>query len=314
MWKSTLSHEEFPLPNSPARVYAYVAVRSTDMKRIAVNLTSTVITFAVGLTANSFWNWTSPVKNEPTVTRLTDIRKDNASFAPAVISAAADTSGREIVFGRGLRILPDEVHLMSERLRYDIDVSYPQIVGTDDPHIRRLNQHIKEIVREQYRWQLSPSKADLRYYKQKHPEAFNSIQLDYEVVLATDSLLSIYFIGYSYGIGAAHAVQYSFVINFDLISRKQLKLSDLFRRHSNYLNFISHYCEDGLSKTSEFIFDEALTPTAENFRSWNITTDGIRFNFDACEVFGCSEGKQTIEIPFTVLTPLLNPHALKHVH
>jgi hypothetical protein len=198
---------------------------------------------------------------------------------------------------------------MSERLRYDIDVRYPQIVGTDDLHIRTLNQHIKELASEQYQWPLSPSKTDLRHYKQKHPEAFNSIQLDYEVVLVTDSLLSIYFIGYSYGIGAAHAVQYSFVINFDLISRKQLKLSDLFKRHSNYLDSISHYCEDELSKTSEFMFEEALRPTAENFKSWNITNDGLRFNFDDCKVFGCSGGKQTIEIPFSVLKPLLNPLA-----
>lgn len=62
------------------------------------------------------------------------------------------------------------------------------------------------------------------------------------------------------------------------------------------------------------MFEEALAPTAENFKSWNITTDGVRFNFDSCKVFGCSGGKQTIEIPFPVLTPLVNPQALKRVH
>jgi hypothetical protein len=229
-----------------------------------------------------------------------------------VISAPPATPNREVVFGGGrLRIVPDVVQLKSERLRYEIDVSYPQIVGSEDLHIRKLNQHIKELATEQYQWPLNPAKADLRYYREKWPEAFNSVDLDYEIRLATDSFLSIYFIGYSYGIGAAHSVQYSFVINYDLVLRKQLKLSDLFKRHSKYLEFISHYCIDELSKRLKFMFEEALTPMAEHFASWNITRDGIRFDFDACRVFGCAGGEQAVEIPFTALEQLLDWQALK---
>ena len=69
---------------------------------------------------------------------------------------------------------------------------------------------------------LEPSKQDLRYYKIRPPEAFNSLYLDYEVILATDTFLSIYFEGYSYGRGAAHSVQYSFVVNYDLVSYRIL--------------------------------------------------------------------------------------------
>jgi hypothetical protein len=121
--------------------------------------------------------------------------------------------------------------------------------------------------------------------------------------------LSIYFVGYSYGIGAAHSVQYSFVINYDLVLRKQLKLSDLFKPHSKYLEFISNYCMDELSRRSEFNFEEALRPMAENFESWNVTRHGIRFNFEACKVFGCSSGEQVVEIPFTALEQLLDRQA-----
>jgi hypothetical protein len=49
------------------------------------------------------------------------------------------------------------------------------------------------------------------------------------------------------------------------------------------------------------MFEEALSPRGENFESWNITRDGIRFDFDSCRVFGCAGGKQVVEIPFTAL-------------
>jgi hypothetical protein len=152
-------------------------------------------------------------------------------------------------------------------------------------------------------------------YRDKHPEAFNTINLDYEVLLATDSLLSIYFIGYSCGIGAAHSIQYSFVMNYHLTLRNELKLSDIFKHRSKYLDFICHYCLNKLSTRPEYspdsMFKEALAPEAENFKSWNITSDGIRFSFDACKVFGCVAGKQEVEIPFTALKQLLNHEGLK---
>jgi len=60
------------------------------------------------------------------------------------------------------------------------------------------------------------------------------------------------------------------------------------------------------------MFEEALTPVAENFESWNITRDGIRFDFDACRDFACVGGDQAVEIPFTALEQYLDPQALKH--
>jgi hypothetical protein len=157
---------------------------------------------------------------------------------------------------------------------------------------------------------LSPTKTDLQYYREKWPEVFNSVDVDYEIRSATDSLLSIYFNGYSYGIGATHSVQFSLVVNYDLSLRKELELSDIFNPRSKYLEFISLYCFNRLSKESDFIFEEALAPRAENFESWNLTADGIRFNFDACRVFSCARGEQTVVIPFADLKQVLNHRAV----
>jgi hypothetical protein len=65
------------------------------------------------------------------------------------------TTWTEFLVGTGrLRMVPDEVQLKSERLRYEIDVRYPQIVGSEDLHIRKLNQHIKERATEQHQGRL----------------------------------------------------------------------------------------------------------------------------------------------------------------
>ena len=278
------------------------------MKRIVLYVITCAANFVIGVSASSLLTGSSsfvinehphenlsvrcpPVVNPPVPT----------SFPPPV-----ESPDREVVFGRGqLRTVVEEVQLKSQRLQYDIDVKYPQILGSEELHIRRLNQRITDLATNEYQWPLNPSVTDLRYYRRKWPETFNRIQLDYEVSSATDRFLSIYFVGESYGIGAAHPVQYSFVLNYDLTLKKELKLSDIFRRRSNYLEYISRYCLSEFSRKSEFLFKEALTPRAGNFKSWNVTRNGIRFNFDECTVFSCSEGEQTILIPFADLKPLL---------
>ena len=284
------------------------------MKRLVINVTSCLASFTFGVAAFLFLNRIEyPVANEQPRVNASVWCQTDPVVEPltAIVAAPASSSNPEVVFGGGrLRIVPNEVQLKSERLRYKINVSYPQIIGSEDLHIRILNQRLKRLAAKQYEWPLSPSKSDLKYYREKWPEVFHSVDVDYEIRSATGSMLSIYFNAYSYGIGAAHSVQYSFVVNYDLSLRKELELSDIFNPRSKYLEFISLYCGNQLSRQSDFIFKEALAPRAENFDSWNVTPDGIRFNFDACRVFGCASGEQTVVIPFADLKQVLNRRAV----
>jgi hypothetical protein len=233
--------------------------------------------------------------------------KNQNENVPTPSPAITPTPELNVPFGKGLSIVPKDIRLENQRLRYKIEITYPQIEGTKNPQILNLNHRIKRLVSEQYRWPLNPTKEDIRYYK-KHPDIFNTVDLTYEVPLATDNLLSIYFEGYSYGIGAAHSVQYSFTVNYDSGSEKLLKLASIFKPNINYLQFISQYCMNELTKRhGEYIWKEALSPKAKNYESWNITKEGITINFDACKVVGCAGGKQEVEIPFTTLKDMLNP-------
>lgn len=279
------------------------------MKRTVAYVLTSLLTFNCGIISDSLFTGHPPPTEKPA-------SRPDVPFIP-VTPAPTDTEipapVPDIVFGGGrLRLLPEEVRLKSQRLQYDVNVRYPQILGTNELHIQRLNRRIKELATEQYQRMLHPSKEDLLYYRQKFPEAFNELSIDYEVTLATDPVLSIYFVGYSYGIGAGTSVQYSFTINYDLVAKKELKLSELFQHRSNHLQFISRYCTDRLAaqEYGKWLFKEGLVPVASNFDSWNITRDGIRINFDECQVEGCAGGEHAVEIPFANLKSILSARTL----
>jgi hypothetical protein len=222
------------------------------------------------------------------------------------------TPEQEVVFGKGLKIVPRTIELKNEHRRYRIDVAYPQIEGSKSRGILKFNRRMKDLVTKQYQWPLiPPTKEDLRHYE-KWPGVFNSVDLDYEVVLATDELLSIYFEVYSYGIGAAHSVQQSFTVNFDLNSEEPIQLAGLFKPNAKHLQFISDYCIREVSKDHKYamsdpIFKNELAPKLKNYESWNLTKEGLRFNFDACKIDGCAAGKAEVKIAFDALKEKLKP-------
>ena len=219
---------------------------------------------------------------------------------------------QEITLAKGLRIVPKTIELENQRRRYKISVVYPHIEGSKSAGILKLNRRIKDLVTKQYQWPLiPPTKEELRHYE-KWPGVFNSVDLDYEVVLATAELLSIYFDVYSYGIGAAHSVQQSFTVNFDLESEKLITLTGLFRPRAGHLQFISDYCIRELSRDHQFAmsdptFTDELAPKLKNYESWNLTKEGLRFNFDACRIDGCAAGKAEVNIAFEALREKLLP-------
>ncbi len=277
------------------------------MRSFILNLAASVLAFICGIVTVVTWNYGT----QPERIRERVVVENCPPASPPPVSSYPEFSQpkpfREIGIGStGLRLVSDEVRLRSEQLRYDVNLRYPQILGSDEPHIRRLNQRIKEVANGKYQWLLSPQKN----YDDRWTGVFNSFSMDYEVSLATDSLLSISFYGYSYGIGAAHATQENFAVNYDLAMQKELKLSEIFKRDLNYLEFLSIYSRSELSQKydSRYTVPEALGPEAKNFENWRITRQGLTFNFDGCKIAGCAAGDLDVQIPFYTLRDMLSPH------
>jgi hypothetical protein len=281
--------------------------QEVDMKRFFVSLISTILAFTAGLVTASSWNSKSATV-APVIVNAAPPCPPNQPKPTVNVNSYSVTPPREFEFGQnGLRLVPERVQLKSESLSYDIDVSYPQLVGTPvtkETVIRKVNQHLKEGATKLYQWPLKPS-AQLGY-SQAQSGIRNTVAFTYQVGLATDSLLSVNFIGYGYDGMSNNQLQDGFTANYDLTTGKALKLSDLFKPRSGYMEFISRYCIDEI-KYLRSPDNENLRPSSENFEAWQVTSNGIRFNFPACRVASCSEGEVTLDISFDTLKPMLDP-------
>jgi hypothetical protein len=274
------------------------------MKRFFVSLIATILAFTAGLVTASSWSTEYRVV-APVAVHDAPPCPPAAPQPPAPVLSYSATPPAEFDFGQnGLKLVPERVKLESTTLNYDIDVSYPQILAipsTETTNIRRVNQQIKDTVTKLYQWPLSREEQVSYPYGRT---IRNTVNFTYQVGLATDSFLAVHFIGYSANNRGTQR-QDSFAVNYDLTSGKLLKLSELFRPGLNYMAYISRYSIGGISRRT--VKPEALDPASGNFDVWQITPQGIAFNFPACKVADCTEGELIVQISFDDLRPILNP-------
>ena len=280
------------------------------MKRFVVSLLTSILAFTAGLITASSWTSRGET-HQPVIVSLSKPCPPNQPPPPAPEQPYSGSNVSEFEFGQnGLRLVPEEVRLKSDNLMYDIDVTYPQILNSpygNRNKIRKVNQHLKDAATNLYQWALNRSGRES--YLDGRAGTRNTVNFTYQIGMATDSVLGITFVGYSYDGEASTRLHDSFSVNYDLTAGKNIKLSELFKPGSAYLDFISRYSTDELSKhNTRSVVAEALSPRAENFQNWQITSNGIMFTFYVCKVVDCAEGDQSVHIMFDSLRPFLNPN------
>ena len=90
---------------------------------------------------------------------------------------------------------------------------------------------------------------------------------------------------------------------------QEIKLADLFRPDSNYLNAISDYTINELKSRNlgdSKQIEEGASPKAENFKTVNISDTGLLFTFEDYQVAPYVVGQQTVIILFEKLKNTLN--------
>lgn len=277
------------------------------MKRFIVSLISSVLAFTAGIVTASSWDSKRARESvQPATFNIERCPPIINAPVPAKSSVIVSQAPREVDFAQGrLKLVSEKVKLESEILRYSVDLSYPQIVGSESRQIRKVNQHIKAEAIRLYDWTMNPSNSNL-------PSAgtatsvYNTVNFTYDVNLATESFLSINFMGFSYG-RSDFPAQRSFALNYDLKSGAVLKLTDIFRPGSDYLEFISDYCTVELVRRPAPLISDGIAPRASNFESWYMNSNGLSFYFPACKVMPCGEGDQMVQIPFSAMNDRLMP-------
>jgi hypothetical protein len=192
--------------------------------------------------------------------------------------------------------------------KYAIDVRYPQIADAKERKHQNFNREVAALARKQ-------AEEFKKHVEKPEPgmpgaEAGSSLDVRYSVGVSNDRLISVGFKADTYYVGAAHPNHQTFVYNYDLRRGQRLDLGDLFEPRSNYLKVVSDYCVKVLAKQvaqppdmSEIA--RGAAPNPQNYKSWMITPQGLKFTFDPYQVASYSEGPREVVVPYHALKGLI---------
>jgi hypothetical protein len=140
-------------------------------------------------------------------------------------------------------------------------------------------------------------------------------EVSYKVLTNTPELISILFSTYFYMEGAAHPNTTSMTLNLDRRTHKQLSLQEIFLPDKPYLESLSTLAHQQLIKElpADGLFEEGLKPVSDNFRSWNLTPQGLQINFDPYQVAPYAAGPQEVLIPYKELQGLIRPELIDRI-
>jgi hypothetical protein len=132
-----------------------------------------------------------------------------------------------------------------------------------------------------------------------------------------DSILNVRLEVATYFSGAAHPIAVSDTYNIDINTGADLGLIDIFDTSTKYLDKISEYSTaslkkqlaeaQGLAEDSKDLvfFPEGADSNPENFSTFLIEEDGIRFIFGQYQVAPYVAGEQEVLIPYGELKAYL---------
>jgi hypothetical protein len=224
-----------------------------------------------------------------------------------------------IELSNGVEIVARQIQEKNKKLKYEVAAEYPQVTGSVDPKFEKFNQAVRSLVTKT----IGEFKAGRNTEEVDTPEDApvysqdSDIGIGYTVALAKDDWISIQFDVGSYESGAAHPNSHSEVINFDLKNGRQLKLADLFKPGSKYLQALSAYCIEKLTKRAQAEGTDSMlddpwiergaAPDSENFGSWTMGKAGLGITFDAYQVAPYAAGPQYVLVPYSALKEIINP-------
>ncbi len=189
---------------------------------------------------------------------------------------------------------------------YTITTHTPVLTGSDDPRVILFNQQAAALVQEEVAlfkdWlQMAPLT----------PVAMGSyLEIGFAQISPVGNLLSLKFTISFYYDGAAHPGSYSRTLTYDLEAGTSLTLNQLFLPGVDYLGPISAYCitDLGTRDIGFEMFSGGAVPTADNYHNWNVAPDGLLVTFDEYQVAPYAAGPQTVLVPYTELTVILDPN------
>ena len=193
--------------------------------------------------------------------------------------------------------------------KYTITTELPALVGVDDGRIVEFNVIMHLAVKEM----VDGFKTSMKDQPATPIVAGSSFDVKYELLSPPGYVYSIKFNVMGYTDGAAHPYHFSKTVTFNLETGKEVTLDELFLPGSNYLQIFSDISKADLSARDigfDPTFFTGADPMPENYKSWNITADGLLITFDEYQVAAYAAGPQTVTIPYSALKDVIDPNGV----
>lgn len=224
----------------------------------------------------------------------------------------------EDVVDSTLKIETGQIKEESKKPKFEAFLEYPRIIGSSNPNAEKFNALMKSEVTKG----LAAFKKDLAGQDSLPPEMSemgNSYDTGYSIYFADDNLVSVEMVISTYSAGAAHGSHQMQVYNYNLKDGREWKLSELFTPGAKYLQALSKYStdnllkrlkpegQDGMCSDPDWV-KKGAEPTAEAYRSWNISKKGLVITFGEYEVACYAGGPQYVTVPYSEFKSIINPN------
>lgn len=203
------------------------------------------------------------------------------------------------------QIVSQPIDIESDYPYYTVEGSRP-FMQNAGPAGEIFNALIQRILDDQVN-SFTANLADIEEWRAENmPGMPSTMHIDYELLYNQNGIVSILMNLDVYVAGAAHPSPFSITLNYDLTRGRDLALADLFTPGSNYLGRIADVCKADLGTREYIDFFDGADPTLENYRSWNMTPDGLLITFDVYQVAPYAAGPQTVLIDYRQLSDIIH--------
>ena len=233
-------------------------------------------------------------------------------YSASVINAQT----KKINFTKGAKLVK-KTHTDSDKEhRYRTRVEYPQLIGFAPELAKGFNADAQFLAETPWGYFVAAMSMqtyeELESLKKRGVTTYSNVS--YEVEYANDNLISIRFTN-DFHIGGSRPESKTFTVTYLLEkgeedTLKRLKLKDLFRTGDEYLGVISeesiNQLEKKLNSPRDGWIRKGTESEASNFKSWNLTPEGLLLSFDPYQVASYEAGRQEVLIPYRRLRKYLS--------
>jgi hypothetical protein len=197
---------------------------------------------------------------------------------------------------------------------YKMELLYPQIIPDSAAPIPEINLRLAGWIAQEIQnfracriWSKEERQERKILPGTKFPRS--ELSCHYSVSLFTAELLSLHFVVWFYGSGAAHGNTRFETFNLLLNPPTSVHLGHLFAPRAEYLPLVANLCREDLLRqegaSQEFV-KSGTTPEHQHFRDFILAKTSLRFLFPPYQVGPFSWGPREVSIPYSSLSAVIN--------